>query len=184
MQEENIKPQICLEDETKKTLFGMPEKYDYSKFTSDGFDLDDELMAKFQPIAQKLNLSQESLEMLLDIALEMSKKQRAIYEKDEETKRCDEVAKYDEMFKEDSELPNINSSEIKKYMSLANSAYTNFCTPKLKELLQNTGLNYHPELIKMFHKIGELAQEDGINYGGKPAIEELTPAQILYGPRE
>lgn len=184
MQEENLKPQICLQDESDKALFGMPEEYDYSKFTSDGFDLDDELLAKFQPVARKLNLSQESIEMLLEIALEMSKKQRAIYEKDEQTRRNDDVAKYDEMFKCDDELPNINSSEIKRYMSLANSAYTSFCTPKLKELLENTGLNYHPELIKMFHKIGELAQEDGINYGGKPAIEELTPAQILYGPRD
>lgn len=184
MQEEIIKPKICLQDESNKVLFGKPDKYDYSKFTLDGFDLDEELMAKFNPVAQKLNLSQESLEMLLEIALEMSKKQRAIYEKDEQTRRIDEVAKYDEMFRQDNELPNLNSSEINKYMSLANSAYTNFCTPKLKELLENLGLNYHPELIKMFHKIGELAQEDGINYGGKPAIEELTPAQILYGPRD
>ena len=69
-------------------------------------------------------------------------------------------------------------------MSLATDAYSTFATPKLKELLQKTGLVFHPEMIKMFHKIGELAQEDGISYGGAPAQEELTPAQILYGPRE
>ena len=44
-------------------------------------------MNKLTPLAQKLNLSQESLEMLLELALEMSRKQKAQYEKDEETKR-------------------------------------------------------------------------------------------------
>ena len=183
MQEENIKKQICLKDNSDEVLFGKPDKYDYSKFINDGFDLDEELLEKFQPVAQKLNLSQESLEMLLDIALEMSKKQRAMYEKDEETRLKDDIAKYDKMFNEDNELPKSNSTGVREYMNLANSAYKQFCSPKLKELLEKTGLNYHPELIKMFHKIGELIKEDSITYGGKPSVEELTPAQILYGPR-
>lgn len=184
MQEENISKQLCLQDKNQEVLFGIPDKYDYSKFTSDGFDLDDELLQKFQPVAHKLNLSQESLEMLLEIALEMSKKQRAMYEKDEQTRLKENVAKYDQMFKEDNELPKLNSLEVRKYMGLANDAYTTFCSPKLKELLTTTGLTYHPEVIKMFHKIGELIEEDGLNYGGKPPVQELTPAQILYGPRQ
>ncbi len=69
-------------------------------------------------------------------------------------------------------------------MSVADDAYNEFATPKLKELMVSTGLVYHPEMIKMFHKIGEIMQEDMMSYGGKPAEEELTPAQILYGPRE
>ena len=50
--------------------------------------------------------------------------------------------------------------------------------------MASTGLIYHPEMIKMFHRIGEIMQEDLISYGGVPSKEELTPAQILYGPRE
>ena len=69
-------------------------------------------------------------------------------------------------------------------MSTADDAYNEFASPKLKELMVSTGLVYHPEMIKMFHKIGEIMQEDMISYGNKTAIEELTPAQILYGPRE
>ncbi len=181
MQEENLNNRFCLQDKSEQKLFGKPEMYDYSRFSMDGFDLDEELMQKFQPVAQRLNLSQESVEMLLDIALEMSKKQRAMYEKDEKTRYNDEVAQYERMFREDQELPDSNSSMLREYMSLANDAYTAFCSPELKELLSKTGLNYHPEFIKMFHKIGELQQEDGLEYGGKPSYEELTPAQILYG---
>lgn len=121
--------------------------------------------------------------MLLDIALEMSKKQRALYEKDEKTRQQEEIAQYNKMFQEDKELPDSNPSLLREYMSLANEGYTTFCSPQLKELLSKTGLNYHPEFIKMFHKIGELLKEDGLDYGGKPSFDELTPAQILYGKR-
>ena len=66
---------------------------------------------------------------------------------------------------------------------MANFAYSDFVSPKLKEIFEKTGLVYHPELIKMFHKIGELSQEDNLSHCGKPTVEELTPAQILYGTK-
>ena len=69
-------------------------------------------------------------------------------------------------------------------MQTANNAYSQFASPKLKELLNSTGLIYHPEMIKMFYKIGELSKEDNLTYKGIPAVKELTPAQILYGPRD
>ncbi|MBQ4646394.1 MAG: hypothetical protein IJB79_03505 [Candidatus Gastranaerophilales bacterium] len=181
MQEE-LNNTLKLSDKTTQNFFGKPDKYDYSKFSSsDEFDWDEELMNKLTPLAQKLNLSQESLEMLLELALEMSRKQKAQYEKDEETKHHENVLNYNKMFSEDLELSKCNSSQIREFMSLANSAYSEFTSPKLKETLEKTGLVYHPEMIKMFHKIGVLAQEDNLSHCGAPAFEELTPAQILYG---
>ena len=159
-------------------------KYDFSKFESDDFKLDEELLKKFQPVAQKLKLSQESVEALMDIALEMSKKQRALYEKDKEQKLKDDISSYDKMFREDSALPDLNSSEAKTYMKYANEGYSKFCPDKLKDFFESTGLNYHPEIIKMFHNIGELSSSDGVNYFGKPSVEKLTPAQILYGKKD
>ena len=156
--------------------------YDYSKFSSiDEFDWDVELENKLSPIAKRLNLSQESLESLLELALEMIQKHKAAYEKDDEEKYNEQILNYHQMFDEDSELPKVNSPHLKQYMSVANRAYSEFSSPKLKEILEKTGLVYHPELIKMFHKIGELSQEDNLSHCGAPVVEELTPAQILYG---
>jgi len=180
MQEENI----FLGKEENTKLFGKPEKYDYTKFAQiEGFNLDDELINKFAPIAQKLNLSQSSVEMLLEIALEMSKKQNEMREIEENQKQEKTLMDYQKRFSEDENLPSLNSLQIKEYMRIADSAYNEFVTPELKEIFKNTGLIYHPELIKMFHKIGELQQEDDIGHYGQPACEELSPAQILYGPR-
>lgn len=181
MQQE-LNNKIKLSDKTEEGLFGKPDNYDYSKFTSvNKYSWDEDLAKKFFPIAKKLNLSQESLDLLLEIALEMSEKQREHYEKDEQTKYMSDVLSYNKMFDEDEELPRVNSIQIREFMDVANGAYSEFTSPKLKEIFEKTGLVYHPELVKMFHKIGVLSQEDNLSYYGAPKIEELTPAQILYG---
>lgn len=180
--QQQLNTNLKLSDKAQVNYFGKPDKYDYSKFMSiDDFDWDEDLASKLTPLAEKLNLSQESVELLIELALEMSQKQKAQYQKDEQTKQEENILNYNKLFKEDNELPKVNSLQIKKFMELANSAYSEFATPKLKEILENTGLVYHPEMIKMFHKIGVLSQEDNLSHCGSPSVEELTPAQILYG---
>ena len=120
----------------------------------------------------------------MEVALEMSEKQNTRHKKDEENSKQGTLANYYKKFIEDNELPNINSNELRNYMQVADGAYREFATPELQEAFKQTGLNYNPELIKMFHKIGELAQEDDLSYYGKPSVEELTPAQILYGKND
>ena len=88
------------------------------------------------------------------------------------------------LFNQDMEVPKVNTSQIKTYMTIANGAYSDFASPKLKEILTQTGLVYHPEVIKLFYKIGELSQEDNLSHYGAPSVEELTPAQILYGTKD
>jgi hypothetical protein len=43
---------------------------------------------------------------------------------------------------------------------VARKALESFGSPALKELLNNTGLGNHPEVIKAFHKVGKLISED------------------------
>lgn len=163
----------------------MSGNYDYSKFKDlEDFDLDDELIEKFNPIAHELNLSQESVETLLDLALEMSKKQKYVLSENSDYKRNCEIQKYYTMAKNDAEIPDFNSVKLKEYVRIADLAYEELASDKLKKVFSASGLNYHPELIKMFHKIGELMEEDGVEYFSKQKEEELTPAEILYGKPE
>lgn len=181
---QQVNNNLKLSDNPSDEFYKKSSKYDFSKFSNiEEFGWDDELMNKLSPLAEKLNLSQESVELLMDLALEMSKKQKAFYEKDEQSKYFEQISKYNNLFNEDKELPSVDSIQIKKYMKLANDAYSDFTTPKLKEIFEKTGLVYHPELIKMFHKLGELSLEDDLSHCGAPSIEELTPAQILYGTK-
>ena len=182
--QQQVNNNLCLKTNDTLKCFGVDSEYDYSKFASlDDFNWDNELAQKFAPIAKKLNLSQEAVDLLLELALEMSVKQKNIYKQDSDKKIQNDIENYSALLVQDSELPSVNSLKMKEYMQIANGAYSDFTSPKLKEILEKTGLIYHPELIKMFHKIGELSQEDNLSHYGKPAIEELTPAQILYGTK-
>lgn len=180
-QDDNL---IKLTDNQVK-LIGKPENYSFEKYSKiKDFEINNDLLEKFIPIAKKLNLSQNAVEMLLDIALEMSEKQNAFSKEFKEKENSEKFKSYNKLFLDDKELPNPNSDEIKDYMNVADIAFSEFASDKLKELFNETGLCYHPELIKMFHKIGELLQEDNLNYNGSPVNEELTPAQILYGLKD
>ena len=171
-----------LKTKEEQNLFGKPEFYNYSEYENqDGFCLDADLMKDFLDTAKKLNLSQYSFKILMDIALNMSKKQDEIYKNTTKTKLNDDILNWSKAFEIDKELPDKNSSRLREYMSTADLAYNKFATPKLKELMVSYGLIYHPEMIKMFHRIGEIMQEDMINSGERPMMEELTPAEILYG---
>ncbi len=179
MQENLNNNPICLQDDSQKiTEFG----YDFTKYTNiDDFRLDEELISKFCPIAKKLNLNQEDIELLMEIALEMSKKQKSIYEKSDEDKLKEKIEEFSNLFKQDDEIPSHNYQKTNEYMKVANEAYRKMCSCNLKAIFKSTGLVCHPELIKLFHKIGELIQEDTLTILNAPAEKELTPAQILYG---
>ena len=84
MQQQNLN---YLKEKTEENLFGKPENYDYSEYENlEGFSLDSTLMKDFINIADKLNLSQSAFKKLLDIALDMSKKQNEIFENDTKNK--------------------------------------------------------------------------------------------------
>ena len=118
MQEELTKS-LRLTDKNEVSYFGKPDEYDYSKFSQiDEFAWDMDLQNKFTPIAKKLDLSQESIDMLLEIALEMAQKQKTAYEKDDETRLNEDVLKYSKLLSKDNELPNINSLQMKQYMDI------------------------------------------------------------------
>ncbi len=182
MQEETEK--ICLRDNSEKNLLGKPDEYDFSKYEEiKDYFFDKDLIAKFAPIAKKLNLSQNCVDSLLDLALEMSNRQNKLWLKNEDEKLKDKMSEYSLLLEKDNSIPYKNSVAFREYMEIADSAYTSFCSESLKELFKSLGLLCHPELIKMFHKIGTLAKEDEIFIEGSAPVEELTPAQLLYGDK-
>jgi len=87
---------------------------------------------------------------------------------------------YIELLNTDKELDANNAEKYNNYLNVAKQGLNAFATPEFIKVLREEGLEYHPEFIKTFHKIGKLCASDNIP-NGNPANEELTPAQILYG---
>ena len=67
------------------------------------------------------------------------------------------------------------------YLDTADKGYGAFASAEVKNLFAETGLNYHPAVIKMFHRIGELIGDDKIFNAKNPAGQTADAAEILYG---
>lgn len=65
-------------------------------------------------------------------------------------------------------------------VDMAKSAYQQFATPELTEMLNQTGLGSHPALVRMFAEIGKQLGEGTLIKGGAAAGQKRQ-ADILFG---
>ncbi len=61
-------------------------------------------------------------------------------------------------------------------VELARRAFTNFASKEALDIMEDSGLGNHPEIVKMFSKIGQLLKEDGIMVGEPGIGDALSPA--------
>lgn len=157
--------------EKEKKPEGAPEKYEFK--AGEGVELDQEALKDFEPLARELNLNNEQAQKLVDMygtkLLPMVQKQQAeAWQKQTEG--------WAESVKADKE---IGGDKLTSSISTAQRALETFGTPELKEYLNTTGLGNHPELIKVFVKVGKAMSEDGMVTGKESG--QRTAAEVLYG---
>ena len=74
-----------------------------------------------------------------------------------------------EQVKADKEL---GGADFEKKLAVAVSAYKNFTTPELQKMLEATRLGNHPEVIRMFYRIGTaMSQDTGVAGSGAPVAK-------------
>jgi hypothetical protein len=64
---------------------------------------------------------------------------------------------------------------------LAQSALTKFGTPELRAALDTTGMGNHPEVVRVFTRIGKAMAEDTFEKGSPSKNAGKSAAEILYG---
>lgn len=157
--------------EKDKKPEGAPEKYEFKP--AEGQDLDTAALEQFEPIARELNLTNEQAQKMVDLygtqILPMVQKQQAeAWQKTTEQWAAD--------VKADKE---IGGDKLTANIGVAQRALETFGTPDLKEYLNASGLGNHPELIKVFVKVGKAMSEDGMVTGKESG--QRTAAEVLYG---
>lgn len=167
---EEQKPDGEKKQEEKKPE-GAPEKYEFK--TAEGQQLDAAALEQFEPIARELNLTNEQAQKMVDLygtqILPMVQKQQAeAWQKTTEQWAAD--------VKADKE---IGGDKLTANIGVAQRALETFGTPDLKEYLNASGLGNHPELIKVFVKVGKAMSEDGMVTGKESG--QRTAAEVLYG---
>lgn len=152
----------------KKPVSAAPEKYEFT--AGEGQELDKEAVAAFEPIARELGLSNEQAQKIVDvygstIMPQIAKQQEAAWQK--------QVTEWAETVKADKELGSVES------IGNAQKAMDQFGTPELKQYLNDSGLGNHPELFRIFSRIGKAMSEDG--FVGGSSENARSTADVLFG---
>ena len=168
-------PEVVLTDEG---YFGKPEQYDYSDIqlpTNYGYD--EALLNEFNELAAKYNLSQKSANELMSMAVKLTQLTDSNILKAQAEQHKQTVENYKRTLINDSEIGGAN---FEKTMKTANIAYTQFANEEVQKLLQETGLNCHPQVVKMFYNIGLKMQNDYIYGANAAAVQKENREDILF----
>ncbi|MDD3238229.1 MAG: hypothetical protein PHV37_09060 [Candidatus Gastranaerophilales bacterium] len=169
-------------DDDKSKEIAAPDSYDYSAVKlPDGMQLDNEVLGEFEPIAKKMNLSQEQANEFVNLAVKLVGKQSNKVVEAVQQIQQDKMAQYKQLLNTDKEIGNGDKAQMDAYIDVADIGYKAFANETVKGLLAESGLNFHPEIVKMFHRIGSLCNDDKLPNANFPTGKEQSAAEILYG---
>lgn len=170
---DGAKPAEGTKEGEKQT--GAPEKYADFKLP-EGITIEDQgRFEKFTALAKGLNLSQESAQKLIDLAIENGKSADAA--KAAESAKV--KAEWTAALKSDPEIGGQNFEATVQY---AKRAMKEFANDKFIEFLNDTGFGDNPEMVRVFARIGKKMGEDKF-VEGKPSgtPDGKSAAEVIYG---
>jgi hypothetical protein len=146
---------------------GPPEKYEF--VAPEGVELDPVALEKFEPVARELGLTSDQANKLVALQAELVAGQSQQWSKQVET--------WVTSVKADKELGGVG---LNGTLSNATRALNQFGTPELKAALDATGMGNHPELVRVFARVGKAMAEDGHVPAGTASNQKRSAAEILY----
>ncbi|MFV0602033.1 MAG: protease [Brachymonas sp.] len=136
-------------DDTPAKPEGAPEQY--AAFTApEGQAFDDTVITAFTEVARKLNLPQDKAQLVLDEMAPVLAARQAEQFQGARTEWA-EASKTDKEF---------GGDKLKESLASALKARDTFATPELRTLLEQSGLGNHPEVVRLFYRVGKAISED------------------------
>lgn len=150
---------------------GAPERYEFT--APEGSELDAAVTDAFAGVAKELNLTQDAAQKVLNqMAPVIAQRQAAQVQAVRQAWR--EQATADKEFGGDKLAENLGA---------ARKAMDAFASPGLKQTLEQTGLGNHPEVIRMFVKVGKAISQDGFVTGQPGAAQAADPKRFYPNSR-
>lgn len=150
---------------------GAPESYSFT--APEGATLDGSVTDAFAGVAKELNLTQEAAQKVVD-------KMAPLMAQRQGEQVANLQAEWRQQATADKEF---GGQKLEENLVVARKAMHAFASPELKQLLAQTGLGNHPEVIRMFVKAGKSISEDGFVQGGTAVAKPKSAAEILYDNR-
>lgn len=151
-----------------------PQPYEFK--VPEGFDLDAGMVEAATPLLQKYKVTGEDAQALADLVT-----QKVQRELDGFHEGCSHrVESWKRSLAQD---PEIGGKELKQNLGIGLKALNRFGDTELVEVLRDSGLEYHPAVVKFFHRVGVAISEDS-SVGHKTAAKPQRTASLLYGGDE
>jgi hypothetical protein len=123
----------------------------------------------FKSLAKEMNLTQEGAQKLVDLQTQNAVAQAKAMQ--------DSFNKIKEEWTTES-LKTLGP-EYKRELAVAAKAMDRFGTPELRQLLADTGVGNHKEMINLLIKAGKAISEDNF-VDGSPRSAAASPASVMY----
>jgi hypothetical protein len=141
---------------------------------------DEAVLAEFKTLAKQHNLPQEAAQQVIDLQAKVAQKSAQIVQ-EQIAKHWEPVGgtpdKWEAMAKADKEF---GGDKFDENLAKAAEARDRFGTPLLKEVLNRTGAGNHPEVLRLFLRIGKAISEDGFVPGRQGQQASGSIAQRMY----
>lgn len=147
---------------------GAPEEYEFTP--PDGLEIDPEKLEAFGEYAYSLGLSQDQFQKLIEYDIERS----ANAQKSMAEAYGERISSWAEATKVDKEL---GGEKLPENLGLAKQAMEKYASPELAKLIDSPsasnpdglGLGNHPEVIRLFYRVGKAISESELITGDTKA---------------
>lgn len=147
------------------------EQQEFELKKPENFALDDEAFEGIANFAKEQGLSKEQAEAVV-------KRENQLFI-DQMQALDDRKAEWAQMAQDDKE---IGGKALKEHAELAKRVVKTFGSESLFDELDKTGFGNHPEVIKLFSRVGKLLSEDDfVHPDGKTTVREKSMEDVFYG---
>ena len=162
-------------------IYGAPEAYDYKEIKlPEGYEYDKDMLKEFDALNKETNLSQAQANKYMEFGLKLAQKSAGNVPEILKQVHQAKVTQFQQALNTDKEIGGGDKAKMNAYLDVADKGYTAFANDEVKAALADAGLNYHPAIVKMFHRIGELVGDDKVFAPKTPAGTPADTAEVLY----
>ncbi len=165
------------EQQEENELVGKPDNYTTDEIKlPEGMELDEEVMKEFTDFADKTNLSQKGYNKAIEYGIKLVEQTKSnmleAFKQSEEQK----VMNYKRASFNDKEIGGANYD---KALSEASPAYNKFVNSECQQLFKETGLEFHPAIIKLFRNISSEMADDTFRSGPKISTDKSREERMF-----
>lgn len=157
------------QQQTEEKSQGVPESYEFT--VPEGVMVLDGAKEAYAEVAKELGLSQEQAQKAFE----------KLSSKGMEAQRMQLDTMSRQWAEQSTADPEFGGERLQESLKVSKQAMDAFGTQELKNLLNESGLGNHPELIRFMYRAGKAISEDKFVAASSGHAKAKDPAEVLFG---